>query len=618
VKRLPCGQCWTNLSLASRLMIVAALAMLLGGTSLLYITVRSMADSYHAELAEQLNDGLDSLAIVLGEQAVVGDYATIQQMLDGRVKRKNVSLAGWTDAGGKSLIARDKPIPLQAPDWFVDWVGSPHYDSERNLEVGGQSYGKIFMRLTTVPTMNQIWHTFAWQLQIILFGGSLFFVLSALSLKYGLRPLYQLTQGAARFGQGDYSVRIVPGGVPEILPSIHAFNDMAGRIEGLLDAQRKYMRALEQSANSVVITNALGDIEYVNPRFCEATGYTLEESIGQNPRILKSGETTPEEYQHLWASITVGGVWRGEFHNRRKDGSLYWESVSIAPVRNEKDVITHFVAVKEDITRRKEAEESLRRLNETLEQRVKEEVAKNREKDHLLIHQSRLAAMGEMIGNIAHQWRQPLNALGLLLSNIQDAYAHHECDQDYLDESVAKGQRLIGKMSSTIDDFRNFFRPDREKTRFSLEGAVRDALSVVETSFISSGITVALDVKQEVSVMGFPNEYAQVVLNILGNAKDAILTHKVQNGRVEIAIGQDEVQAYVSIRDNGGGIEGEVMEKIFDPYFTTREKGTGIGLYMSKMIIENNMSGRIEVRNTHDGAEFRVVTPLSGNGADNA
>lgn len=618
MKRLPCGQCWTRLSLASRLMMVAVLAMLLGGVSLLYITARSMADRYHAELAEQLNDGLDSLSIVLGEQAVVGDYATIQQILEGRVKRRNVSLAGWADADGKSLVARGKPIPSQAPDWFAGWVGSPHFDGERNLEVGGQSYGKIFLRLTTAPTVNQIWHTLVWQLRIILLGGTLFFVLSALSLRYGLRPLYKLTQGAARFGQGDYSVRIAPCGVPEILPSIHAFNDMAGRIESLLDAQRKYARALEQSANSVVITNAQGDIEYVNPRFCEATGYALEEAIGQNLRILKSGETTPEEYRHLWASITAGGVWRGEFHNRRKDGSLYWESVSIAPIRNEKGAITHFVAVKEDITRRKEAEESLRRLNETLEQRVKAEAAKNREKDHLLIHQSRLAAMGEMIGNIAHQWRQPLNALGLLLSNIQDAYAHHECDQDYLDESVAKGQRLIGKMSSTIDDFRNFFKSDRETTRFSLEGAVRDALSVVEASFISSGITVALDVKQDVSVMGFPNEYAQVVLNILGNAKDAILTGKVQNGRVEIAIGQDEEQAYVSIRDNGGGIAGEVMEKIFDPYFTTREKGTGIGLYMSKMIIENNMGGRIEVRNTGDGAEFRIATPLSGNGTGNA
>lgn len=618
MKGLPWQTDGGGLSLVLRLMLVAAFAMLLGGAALLYATVTNLASSYHTELSDQLNDGLDSLVISLGEQAVLGDYATIRQILDARGKRRNIALVSWVDARGKTIVARAVPVPLRAPEGFAKWLDFPPLDSERLLVVGGQQYGTVFMRLSAAPTVNLIWDTFVWQLRMIAVGGILFFALTFVLLKHGLRPLTQLARGAARFGQGDYSVRILPGGVPEILPSIHAFNDMADRIEGLLDAQRKYMRALEQSANSVVITNAHGDIEYVNPRFCESTGYTLEEVIGQNPRILKSGETSAEEYKYLWASIVAGGVWRGEFHNRRKDGSLYWESVSIAPIRNEKGVITHFVAVKEDITRRKEVEDDLWHLNKSLEQRVWVEVAKNREKDHLLIHQSRLAAMGEMIGNIAHQWRQPLNALGLLLINIQDAYAHHECDQNYLDESVAKGRQLIDKMSSTIDDFRNFFKPDREKVRFSLERAVRDALSVVESSFISNGITVALEIKQDASVMGFPNEYAQVVLNILGNAKDAILTQNVQNGRVEIVIGQDEVQAYVSIRDNGGGVEGDVIEKIFDPYFTTREKGTGIGLYMSKMIIENNMNGRIEVRNTHDGAEFRVVTPLPDNGVGNA
>lgn len=618
MKGLPCRADGCKLSLVFRLMLVAAFAMLMGGAALLYATVTNMANSYRAELSEQLNDGLDSLVVALGEQAVVGDYSTIQQILDARVKRRNTTLVIWVDPAGKTIAVRAGQIPLRAPDNFIKWLDFPSLDGERSLELGGRSYGSIFMRLSPVPSVNLIWATFIWQLQLIAIGGILFFALTFALLKHGLRPLTDLARGAARFGQGDYSVRIVPGGVPEILPSLHAFNDMAGRIEGLLDTQRKYARALEQSANSVVITDFHGDIEYVNPRFCESTGYTREEMIGQNPRLLKSGETPPEEYKQLWASITAGGVWRGEFHNRRKNGSLYWESVSIAPIRNEKGVITHFVAVKEDITRRKEVEDDLWHLNKSLEQRVKMEVAKNREKDHLLIHQSRLAAMGEMIGNIAHQWRQPLNALGLLLINIHDAYAHHECDQNYLDESVAKGRQLIDRMSSTIDDFRNFFKPDREKMRFTLEGVVRDALSVVEASFISSGITVALNIKQDASVMGFHNEYAQVILNILGNAKDAILTHKVQNGRVEIAIGQDEEQAYVSIRDNGGGIAGDVMEKIFDPYFTTREKGTGIGLYMSKMIIENNMSGSIEVRNTRDGAEFRVATPLSVNGSGNA
>lgn len=408
------------MSLVFRLMLVAGFAILLGGAALLYATVTNMANSYHSELSEQLNDGLDSLVIALGEQAVLGDYSAIQQLLEARAKRRNTAMVSWVDPTGKIIVVHDGKMPLRAPDAFTKWLDFPPLDSERSVEVGGQQYGSVFMRLSAAPTVNLIWATFIWQLQVIAIGGILFFALTFALLKHGLRSLTHLARGAARFGQGDYSVRIVPSGVSEILPSIHAFNDMAGRIEGLLDVQRKYSRALEQSANSVVITNIYGDIEYVNPRFCESTGYTLEEVIGQNPRILKSGETPSEEYKQLWDSISTGGVWRGEFHNRRKDGSLYWESVSIAPIRNENEVITHFVAVKEDITRRKEVEDDLWYLNKSLEQRVRIEVAKNREKDMMLIHQSRLAAMGEMIGNIAHQWRQPLNALGLLLINIQD------------------------------------------------------------------------------------------------------------------------------------------------------------------------------------------------------
>ncbi|MDP2878588.1 MAG: ATP-binding protein [Sulfuricella sp.] len=288
-------------------------------------------------------------------------------------------------------------------------------------------------------------------------------------------------------------------------------------------------------------------------------------------------------------------------------------NVMLGAIREREAALTAYQAGLEDAVR--ERTEELKQLNETLEQRVQDEGIKNREKDHMLIRQSRLAAMGEMIGNIAHQWRQPLNALSLLLANIKDAYEFNELDRAYLDDSVAKGGQLIQKMSSTIDDFRNFFKPDREKQPFSLEKAVRDALSVVEASFRSGNIAVELKMERDATAMGFPNEYAQVVANILGNARDAIRERQVRDGKVEIVIGADDAYAYVAIRDNGGGIPEDVVEKIFDPYFTTREKGTGIGLYMSKMIIETNMNGRIEARNTGEGAEFRIVVPLAtGNG----
>ena len=219
--------------------------------------------------------------------------------------------------------------------------------------------------------------------------------------------------------------------------------------------------------------------------------------------------------------------------------------------------------------------ERLRLLNETLAQRVKEEVEKNREKDHLLIQQSRQAAMGEMIGNIAHQWRQPLNAVNLVLFDIKDQYRHNELSGESLGKSVELGNRIIQGMSRTIDDFRNFFRPDKEKKPFRIRKAVESALALVDAAFQRHGIEAGIDGETEIEVLGFENEYAQVLLNILNNAKEAIVTRGVANGRISIRVARSGGEASVMVSDNGGGIATEIMERIFDPYFSTKALGTG-------------------------------------------
>jgi signal transduction histidine kinase len=258
-----------------------------------------------------------------------------------------------------------------------------------------------------------------------------------------------------------------------------------------------------------------------------------------------------------------------------------------------------------------EARESeLRQLNETLEQRVVEEVAKNREKDHLMMHQSRLAAMGEMIGNIAHQWRQPINAVTLILANIKDAYEFNDLDKKFLDEAVQDGHRIIQRMSTTIDDFRRFFKPNKEKQHFRACDGVEEAIKMVGQNFQSHNIEIAFVKSGEpCDVIGYPNEFAQVVLNALTNAKDAIVDKRVA-GKVLIWVENGTDMAIVSVRDNGGGIPENILGKIFDPYFTTKEKGTGIGLYMSKMIMDN-MGGDITLHNIEDGAEVSIRVPLA-------
>lgn len=264
-----------------------------------------------------------------------------------------------------------------------------------------------------------------------------------------------------------------------------------------------------------------------------------------------------------------------------------------------------------DITDRTRAEVELRRLNSTLEARVREEVNKNRDKDHLMIQQSRLASMGEMIGNIAHQWRQPLNALSLTLANLRDAQKYGDLTPDYLHEQVAFGEDIIRTMSTTIDDFRSFYRSQRERQPFALSQAVNKAVSIVQSAYQQHDIELAVRVLTDAQVLGVENEYTQVLLNLLGNAREILIERSIPGARVCLTVDANEAYAWVIVADNALGIAPDVLPKIFDPYFTTRPKGTGIGLYMSKMIVENNMGGRIDVVNTPEGAEFRITTPVA-------
>jgi PAS domain S-box-containing protein len=231
-----------------------------------------------------------------------------------------------------------------------------------------------------------------------------------------------------------------------------------------------------------------------------------------------------------------------------------------------------------------------------------------RRQELVMIQQNRHAAMGEMIGNIAHQWRQPLNTLGLFTQSLGFFYGSPSFNKEFLDTSVAKSMEIIQYMSRTIDDFRNFFSTEREKSEFKADDAVRKALSLVEAGFKECQITINLDIREHTIIYGFPNEYAQVLLNLFLNARDVINERNVESPCLKISIGTEHAVSVLTVSDNAGGIPENIIEKIFDPYFTTKgpQQGTGVGLFMSKAIIENNMGGRLSVRNTEEGAEFRI------------
>lgn len=254
------------------------------------------------------------------------------------------------------------------------------------------------------------------------------------------------------------------------------------------------------------------------------------------------------------------------------------------------------------------AEQALQKANEELEIQVRERTTELLEKDRMLMVQSRQAAMGEMIGNIAHQWRQPLNALGLIIQSLSMMQATGELTKKDMSSMEEKAMQLIRHMSQTIDDFRNFFKTDKEKSSFKVNEVVRNTVSLIEANFREYKIIIEVNTEEGMMTRGFPREYAQAFLNILMNARDALLEKGPADPRVTVRAWMEGGRSVVTVSDNAGGIDAGIIGNIFDLYFTTKdnEMGTGIGLFISKNIIEKNMGGSLTVRNIGEGAEFRI------------
>ena len=237
----------------------------------------------------------------------------------------------------------------------------------------------------------------------------------------------------------------------------------------------------------------------------------------------------------------------------------------------------------------------------------------------MLIHQSRLAAMGQMVGAIAHQWRQPLNALALTIQDVKDAYEYGELDKGYIDTMVTKSMHHVEFMSKTIDDFRNFFKPNQLAQSFNPLQVVVEAVELISAQLQAHDISIEFScecqrrqaAKCDLGCTGFPSELKQVMLNILSNAFDAIEERRNIpgfQGRITITIKHQGTCCVITIDDNGGGIPPEALDHIYEPFFTTKEegKGTGIGLYMSKMIIEEHMEGKLHTEKIPDGTRFVI------------
>ena len=247
--------------------------------------------------------------------------------------------------------------------------------------------------------------------------------------------------------------------------------------------------------------------------------------------------------------------------------------------------------------------------NKNLEKEVNKQLNELREKDKLLIAQSKLAAVGETLAHIAHQWKQPLSQINSVVANIEADFEDKKLDSEKLEEHLNEIEKLTFYMSDTIESFNNYLQPNDEKEVFFIKEAFDTAFALVYKLFESKQIECKFEIQEDSKILGVKKEFVQAILVILNNAKDVLIDNKIENPKIKIFIGTVDNKAYLEISDNGGGIPKEFFEKIFDPYFTTKphSQGTGHGLCMAKMIVEKSMHGELKVENENLGAKFSII-----------
>ncbi|XOB63233.1 sensor histidine kinase [Campylobacterota bacterium DY0563] len=257
-----------------------------------------------------------------------------------------------------------------------------------------------------------------------------------------------------------------------------------------------------------------------------------------------------------------------------------------------------------------EANEELDEYKNNLEKKVEEEIEKREKNEKILLEQSKFAAMGEMIDAIAHQWAQPLGILNLKLSMLDFDYKADKIDEKYIHEFQEKTADVIEHMNSTLNEFRTFFRPNKEKTYFNTKQMIDKVLMFIKDEFIKYKINIEVQEINNFEIMGIENEFKHILLNILNNSKDAFILKDIKSRKILIKIYQEDNLNILEISDNAGGIKKDIIDEIFKSNFTTKkENGTGIGLYMSCQIAKKNNT-HLSAKNIKDGAMFSLKQAL--------
>ncbi len=379
---------------------------------------------------------------------------------------------------------------------------------------------------------------------------------------------------------------------------------------------RQLSQAVEQSPASIVITDVRGRIEYVNPTFTHVTGYSLAEALGQNPRFLQSGQTPETTYTQMWQTITAGQIWQGEFHNRKKNGELFWETASVSPILDSNGQITHYVGVKQNITDQKNLQAQLQKRNDELEHTL-DQLQKTKDQ---LVQSEKLAAIGELLAGVAHELNNPLAAIILYSQLLQKKGINEETHHD-VEQIVLQSRRASNIVRSLLDFARQ--RP-AERVRTQINQVINSTITLLEYELRTHNVTVSLELADLPFMQADPHQLQQVFVNLINNSFQAMYqTHG--GGHMVITtehcasqfceIGGNCIR--VLVQDDGPGIPPGIKMRIFDPFFTTKApgEGTGLGLSVCHGIVSEH-EGYIWVEDSPGGGatfvvELPVLTPLS-------
>ncbi|MHC4448010.1 MAG: ATP-binding protein, partial [Planctomycetota bacterium] len=541
---------------------------------------------------DQINDIMADVSGLgeTGETYLVGDDHLMRS--DSRFAADSTILVQQIDTEASKLALSGESGMMQQRDYR----GIDVLSSYGPLQIAGLDWAmlaEVDMAEITAPAV-------ALRNRIVAIGVGLAVVVGILTVfflnRIVINPVRKLAEGTRRVERGEYTTRVHIGSTDELGELALAFNHMTASIRRDTDALRKLTRAVEQSSSIVLITDPQGQIEYVNPKFTEVTGYTAQEAIGQNPRMLKSGKHPPEVYAKLWGALTSGREFHGEFQNRKKDGSLYWASVSMSPIRGVDATTTHFLAIQDDITDRKAAEEELHRARAEAE-------AANR-------------AKSQFLANMSHELRTPLNAIiGYSEMLAEEA---EDLGEDALISDLNKIHGAGKHLLTLINEILDLSKIEAGKMELFLEEfdvaeMVNEVIATVTPLVEKNANTLETNIAEDAGQMRADlTKIRQSLFNLISNASKFTKEGTI---RVEVQRAPDNGHLMFKVADSGIGMNEQQLGKLFQAFSqadasTTRKYGgTGLGLVITKRFCDM-MGGSIDVESQPgQGTCFTITLP---------